>query len=170
MKITGYAIREAIKQHDLRRDTALRAFDGSLRKFPDEEKDTPQKVMEHFLASEHAIAKLQTLQTQYNLKVTVEVLTEKLSLEEAIKRIGGDARAEKMWRSATGPKTDRYAGYSNNDERDPTKVFAKTTVTPSEATKLASAAAKRAGAFRAAIATGNAREIEFENLDAALFE
>ena len=44
------------------------------------------------------------------------------------------------------------------------------TMTIPEITKLASVTAKRAGAFRQAIAVGNAREIELEDLDPALFE
>ena len=170
MKTTGYALREAIKQHELRRDTAARMFDGSLRKFPNEDKEHPTKVVEQFLTAERAISKLQTAQMRYNLAVIVDVQGEKLTLAEAIKRIGGEARVEKMWRSAAGPKPDRYGGYRNDDERDPSKVIAAATVSPSEATKLASTTAKRSGAFRAAIATGNAREVEIEDLDARLFE
>jgi hypothetical protein len=170
MKTTGYALREAIKQFELRRDTAARSFDGSLRKFPDEDKEAPQKIVEQFLKAEGAIVSLQVAQARYNLAVGVEANGEKMSLEEAVKRIGGYARAEKMWRTAAGPKPDRYNTYRNDDERDPTKLVSRITVTPSEAVKLASAAAKRAGALRAAIATGNAREVEIENLDPALFE
>lgn len=170
MKTTGYALREALKQHELLRDTASRAFDGSLKKFDDEEKETSQSVVEQFLIAERAIAKLQVAQMRFNLAVQVDVLGEKMSLGEAIKRVGGEGRAEKMWRSATGPKNDRYSYGSNADERDPSKIVAKPTITAGEATKLASAAAKRAGAFRAAIATGNAREVEIEDLDSTLFE
>lgn len=170
MKTTGYMLREALKQHELRKDTASQAFNGSLKKFDDETKDSPQSIVEQFLAAERAIAQLQIAQKRYNLAVEVEVLGEKMTLAEAVGRVGGEARAEKMWRSATGSKADRYSFGLNADERDPTKLVAKATVTPSEAAKLASAAAKRAGAFRAAIATGNAREVEIENLSPALFE
>lgn len=170
MKTTGYALREAIKQHELRRDTAARAFSGSLKAFPEEKKETPVQVVQEFLVAEKAIAKLQVAQTRYNLGVSVDVLGEKMCLEEAIKRIGGPARAEKMWRTAAGPKPDRYGSSHEADERDPTRVFSVVTITPREAVKLASGAAKLAGAIRAAIATGNAREVEIEDLDAALFE
>lgn len=170
MKITGYALREAIKQFELRRDTASRGFNGTLKAFPDEKKDKPQEVVNQYLAAEKAIAQLQVAQMRYNLAVTVEILGEKMTLAEAIKRVGGPARAEKMWRTAAGPVADRYGGYHNEDVRDPNQVRSTATVTPQEATKLASASAKQAGAYRAAIATGNAREIELENLDASLFE
>ena len=171
MKITGYMLRESIKQHELRRDTAARAFPGTLNKFPNEEKETPHQAVKTFLEAEDAIVRLQVAQSLYNLAVKVEANGEKMTLEEAIKRIGGYARAEKMWRSAAGPKNDRYSSYGNNDrERDHTKVFAKETVTSTEAVKFATAAAKKAGALRAAIATGNASSVEMEDLDPTLFE
>lgn len=175
MKITGYMLREAIKQHELRRDTAARAFDGSLKVFPDEEKDSPSTIVEQFLAAETAVAQLQVAQMRYNLAVTVEVTGQgtyagdKMTLAEAIKRVGGEGRVEKMWRSATGPKKDRYGGY-DNDEIDPTHIRARVVLKASEAVKLASVAGKRAGALRAAIATANAREVEIESLSPTLFE
>lgn len=177
MKITGYMLREAIKQHELRRDTAARAFDGSLKVFPDEEKDSPSTIVEQFLAAETAVAQLQVAQMRYNLAVMVEVTGPgpyagdkvSMTLAEAIKRVGGEGRVEKMWRSATGPKKDRYSGY-DNDEIDPTRIRARAVLKASEAVKLASVAGKRAGALRAAIATANAREVEIESLSPTLFE
>jgi len=169
MKVTGYLLREAIKQHELRRDAAAQAFDGSLKAFPGEEKPTPQSLVDQFLASERAIAKLQVAQMQYNLYVKVNVQGEDMSLAEAIKRVGGEGRSEKMWRSATGTKKDRY-GYSGDDEMDPNRVRSKATITVNEAVKLATQAGKRAGVMRAAIATANAKEVEIEDLSPALFE
>jgi hypothetical protein len=174
MKVTGYMLREAIKQHELRRDTAASAFDGSLKKFPGEEKEAPGTLVEKFLAAEEAIAKLQTAQMRYNLAVIIELpaftgLTAKLTLAEAIKTVGGRGRAEKMWRSAANPnKKDRY-GY-HDDEMDPTRVRAVATIKPSEAMAQATQAGKRAGSLRAAIATANAKEVEIEDLSPALFE
>jgi hypothetical protein len=170
MKITGYQLREAIKQQELRRDTAARAFNGTLKAFPEEKKEKPQDVVGQFLQAEQAIARLQVAQMRYNLGVQIEVHSLKMTLAEAIKLIGGDARAEKMWRSAAGPAPDRYGYGQNDDVRDPNQVRAVATITASEATKLASGAAKRAGGLRAAIAVGNAREFELEGLEPTLFE
>ncbi len=170
MKATGYALREAVKLQELRRDTEARAFAGSLKAFPGDQKTPPQAVVEAFLKAESAIAKLQAAQARYNLAVLVSVEGQNITLSEAIKTIGGVARAEKMWRSAAGPKPDRYGSLRDDDELDPSKVRAKATVTPTEAVKLAASLAKRAGALSAAIATGNTREIEIENLDPSLFE
>lgn len=169
MKVTGWALREAIKEQELRRDTAARAFAGTLKRFPDEQKDDPRKIVGQFLTAEAAVAKLQVAQTRYNLMVTLSFESETITLCEAVKRIGGLGRAEKMWRSATGSKPDRYS-YGNEDVRDPNQVRAISTVTVNEAAGLASAQAKIAGRLRAAIATANAREVEIESLDATLFE
>ena len=170
MKVTGYMLREAIKQHELRRDTASQSFNGSLKKFPDEEKPTPQAVVEQFLAAEAAIARLQVSQMRYNLEVKVNVAGEVMTLGEAIKRVGGLGRAEKMWRLAAGPKKDRYGSDYEQDEIDPAKVRSQATLTVNEAVKLAARAGKQAGAMRAAIATANATEIEVSDLSPVHFE
>jgi hypothetical protein len=170
MKTTGWALKEAIKLQELRSQTAAGAFQGALIKFPDEEKDAPEKIVDAYLQAEASLAKLQVAQKRYNLLVTCEVNGDKMTLEEVIKRVGGPARAEKFWRTAAAPKADRYGGYRNDLTRDPTQIVAKATVTTTEAMKLASVQAKRAGAFRAAIAMGNSREVEIEDLSPALFE
>jgi len=170
MRVTGYAIREAIKQWELRRDTAARAFDGSLKVFDEERgtKESPDQIIQAFLKAELAISKLQVAQARYNLWVLVDTPERMMSLSQAIKMVGGVARAEKMWRSATGPKKERY-GYSD-DERDPNKIVAKPTITVAHAVAQATLLGKRAGSFRAAIAVANAKELEIEDLDETLFE
>ena len=170
MKITGYALREAIKRHELRRETAAGQFDGSKHAFEDEKKDSLQKVMEAFLTAETAVAKLQTAQMRYNLAVTIDVAGfGSMTLAEAIKVIGGLGRGAKMWKSVAAPKRDRYASEPSR-ERDPGRIFAKAQISTSDAVKLASEADKRCGALRAAIAVGNAREVDVEGLDGSLFE
>lgn len=170
MKVTGYQLREAIKQHTLKRDSLASSFNGTLKVFPgiDFVKDAPAVVMDEFLAAELAVTKLQVAQMQYNLAVRVTVLGERMTLAEAIKRVGGPARAEKMWRSVAAPKRESY--YRDDDELDKTKVRAIPTISAKDSIKLAQAAAKQAGAFRAAIAIGNAEEILLDDLSSELFE
>lgn len=171
MKITGYGLREAIKQAELRRDTAAGAFSGSLKKFPDDEaKETPEAIVDAFTRSERALAALQVAQMRYNLAVQVELVGEKLTLAEAIKRVGGAGRIEKMWKGAIGDSSSRRHSYEDPDERDTTKIRAVRTVTASDAMKYATVAGKRAGALRAAISVANGKEVEIEGLDPALFE
>lgn len=169
MKITGYLLREAIKQQGLKRDSLASSFNGTLKKFPEEKKELPNDVMNDFLTAELAVTKLQVAQMRYNLAVQVTVLGERMTLAEAIKRVGGPARAEKMWRSVNSPKRESYS-YRDDDEMDPNKIRAIPVITVKESLKLAQGAAKHAGAFRAAIATGNAVEVEIEDLSSELFE
>lgn len=170
MKTTGWGLKEAIKTHELRRDTAARSFNGSLKAFVDEQKQKPQDIVKQFLDAEAAIATLQVAQAKYNLGVKVQFEGQTITLCEAVKRIGGLGRAEKMWRAATGAKPDRYSSYRDETVREPNQIRAQDTISPSEAAKLASTVAKQAGRLRAAIATANGTEVEVENLDSSLFE
>lgn len=168
MKTTGYGLREAIKFHKLRSDEAASSFDSTLKVFEGDLKEAPQAVVERYLAAEAAVSQLQTAQAKYNLIVKVDVDGVLITLSEAIKRIGGLGRAEKMWRSAASPKKDRYSTFE--DTRDPTREHAKPTISATEAAALASKVAKTAGRFRAAIATANTVEVDIIDLDPALFE
>lgn len=169
MKTTGYALREAIKQHELRRDTASRVFTSSLKMFEGEVKEHPEEIMGAFLKAEDAIARLQTAQMRYNLSVFVTAQGRTLVLATAIKLLGGIARAEKMWRTATGPKENPYAPYGD-DVREMNQIRAKATIKTQDAMKLAATEAKRSAALRQAVAVANATEIEVEGLDGSLFE
>jgi hypothetical protein len=170
MKTTGYALREAIKQYELRRDTASGTFNQSLKKFPDEQKETPQAVIETFTKAEAALAKLQVAQMRYNLAVQVEANGERMSLAEAIKRIGGVGRIEKMWKSTVSEKNTRPSYMDDVDTRDPNQIRAIRTITAADAVKLAIQTGKKAGSLRAAIAVANGKEVEVEDLDSSLFE
>jgi hypothetical protein len=163
MKITGYKLKEMIKRAEMVRDTVASLFSASLFKFEDETKDSPQKVVEKFQKADLALAQLQTIQARYNLTVEVDVLGEKMTLMEAVKRVGGAGRVEKMWRSASGEKRDRYSSYRDeNMTRDKNEIRATATLNKSQALELAQEAAKVAGALRAAIAEGNSREVELD--------
>lgn len=169
MKTDGYALREAIKQWELRKEVAECGFSGSLHKFKDDVKETPQQIVEAYLKAEDAIAKLQVAQMRYNLAVKVEVQGEGMTLAEAIKRSGSAGRIEKMWKTATSQERHHRYGDDGltrvaNQERAEATLDAKT------AMNLATHAGKRSGAFRAAIATANAAKVEVEDLNPALFE
>jgi hypothetical protein len=170
MQVTGYALREAIKRHTLRRDTAASMFSGTLKKFPDDKKPAPDEVMATFVSADIAIAQLQTLQMRYNLALKVSVTGVEISLAEAIKRVGGVGRVEKMWRGSAAPEKDRYGGMREDDERDPTRIRSKSTLSPLEAADRALRAGKLAAELRQVIAVANATVVEFEGLSAELFE
>lgn len=169
MKTDGYALREAIKQWELRKEVAERAFAGSLHKFADEVKETPQQVVDAYLQAEESIAKLQVAQMRYNLAVTVDVRGQAMTLAEAIKMSGSAGRVEKMWKTAT-PQEQRRHRYDDDLTRTPGQERAEATIDVKTTVVLATKAGKRSGAYRAAIATANAVKVEIEDLNSALFE
>lgn len=172
MKVTGYKLREAIKEWELRRDAAQESFDGTLAKFDDEAKESPLVVMETINKCEKIIAHLQTVQVAYNLSVRVDVLGEQISLAEAVKRVGGVERSELMWRNAMRALAPArsysrnrltYGGAVANQEE-----MAKATLTQADAREQTSLAAKMVGAVKAAIATGNCFELDITDLNPEL--
>ena len=167
MKVTGYRFQHTLRELAHSRDIASGQFDDSLKVFPGEVKVRPEDAMRAFLDAEAKIAKLQTAQSQYNLKVGVQVLDKRMTLSEAVKLVGGAGRAEKMWRAAAAPAKDRY-GF-NKDMRSAGDVIAASTVSLVEAATHAKEAARWASALREAIQVGNATELDLE-VDPALFE
>lgn len=159
MNVNGYQLREAIKQWELKRDAHARQFDGSLKSFPGEQKETPEQIITATLKCDNAIALLQAAQAYYNNQITVTFNGSRITLTQAVKMLGGHARAEKMWRKVATPDKDRY-GYNNDSERDPTKIYATPTISPELAVTKATEMAKLTGELRQIIATGNAKESE----------
>lgn len=167
MKITGYRLREAIKQWQLKKDSLEGVLTNSLTIFPGETKPHPRDVIGQLVDAENAIARLQEAQARYNLGVHVDGPRGRMSLSLAIKFLGGLARAEKSWRKASGKQEDRY-GFGRDTERDPTKLYAKQQVTPEEAVEEALKAAKLTSELRAAIAAGNATAYVVEDLEESI--
>lgn len=163
MKVTGYQLREAIKAQSARRDFAASQFSDTLRVFPGEVKSSPVDVMETLVKAERAVATLQVAQMEYNLAVPVPGFS---TLAQAIKLIGGLARAEKMWRSCAAPKEDRYS-MSRSGERAADVIVATNTVTREAAHEQAVRLAKIASTLRQSIAVANATEVEID-LDSGL--
>lgn len=158
MKVTGFLLREAIRRWELRRDTAANQFEDSLKRFPDDDKPTPEAVVAAFSTAETNIASLQAAQARYNLRINLDVLGAEMTLCEAVKRLGGAGRLDKMWRTAAGGKKDRY-GYRDDNPRKTDEIRATPTVTVKAAMEYANKASAWAGALRAAIAKGNGTEV-----------
>lgn len=169
MKVTGYKLREAIRRFELQRDTTVNLFKDSLHVFDDESKADPISLMQKFRDAEFAVVTLQEAQQRYNLKVSIDVYGKKIFLAAGVKMLGGAGRAAKMWREAVSEKDDRHS-YRSNLERSKDTIAAKRVVTYDIALKEANKADAYAGALRAAIATGNATEMEIEGLEPMLFE
>jgi hypothetical protein len=165
MKFTGYQIREALRRWGMKRDMASSQFEGSLKKFDDEDKADPNRVMNDFMLADEKIARLQLAQDIYNLGVMVTIKSrvgtdvKQMSLAQAVKLVGGAGRAEKMWRSAANPSKDRYS-MSADDVRKEGEVRSKPVMAASEMMRRAEEISRYASSLRAAMATGNAVEIE----------
>lgn len=162
MRVTGYQLREAIKAQSARRDFAAAQFADTLKVFPGETKPNPLEVMNQLTAAEYAVAMLQVAQMRYNLQVKIGAAT----LAEAVKRIGGIARVEKMWRVVAAPKKDRYS-LSERGERNADTIVAHDAVSRDAAHAQAQVMARHASTLRQEIAVANATVIEMD-LDASL--
>ena len=159
MKVNGYRLREALRRHQLIRETAAAQFTPSLIVFPGEKKQSPFDIAGAVERAELAIAAIQTAQSQYNASVPLLIGGEARSLTSAIKRLGALQRVEKLWRVAATGKKDKYAHYRSDspDRKKADEVIAERAVSPEEAMMAAEIVAKELGALREAIATANDR-------------
>jgi hypothetical protein len=172
MKTTGYKLRHAIREAEHVKNLAASRWDDSLHAFEDELafKATPSTLMAQYVECENRLAALQLAQTRYNLGVTVDVLGTKMTLCEAVKRVGGAGRAEKMWRSAAGGEKKDVYSRGRELTRSTDEVRAMRTISVDAALAEAKRAARFASALREAIEVGNSTELDIEGLDASLFE
>ena len=166
-EVTGYQLREAIKIQETLKIATVCKFEWSLKKFEDEEKESPIAIDKVIRESDYNIAHLRTAQSAYNLLVEVEVRDRKMPLAQAIKLVGGAGALEKMWRLAAAPKVDRYAARDDLVRRAD-EIHQKPTISSQEATGHAISAAKWAGALRAAIAEGNGVKANIDFLNPEL--
>lgn len=161
MKVTGFQISNALRELYHVRDIAAATWADCQYAFAGENKPHPDDVALRFMDAEAKVAKLQVAQQHYNLTVRVSVQGQQMTLSEAVKRVGGAGRMEKMWRSYAVPKKDRYERgpevVRNKDE-----VHAGRVIPTHAATDRARAASRFANALRSAIQIGNATEIEID--------
>lgn len=171
MKINGYKIQHRLKELRDRRDIAASQFSNGLWQF-EADKDSkmhPNEAMETFADCEFKIAQLQVLQARYNLEVEVTAGKQTMTLHEAVKRIGGAGRMEKMWRTAAASTgTDRF-GYGRDMERSKENEYAQRMISVEACMDSSRTASKFAASLREAVQFGNATSIEME-VDAALFD
>ncbi len=171
MLVTGNRILDALDFLKERTKTLDSQFQSSLYAF---ESDTPSRdpreIMDEFAQVGDQVARLQELQAAYNLRVEVEVEGTQMSLQRVLQLIANANRAKTLWAKAALPQADNpYAYMTNQRQRDKDNEYAKAVVPESEAQALADAATRRALAFKQALRSGNAREVEMD-ADGSLFE
>lgn len=157
--INGYQIREALKRWRIRHEVSDKQFSESLFVFKSEDKLPPDKVIEDFKKADEAIALLETIQQGYNRQISMTVLGRAMTLDLAVKLVGGAGRVEKMWRTAaTSTGRDRYSSREMSRRAD--EEYAQRVVPQDQASLKADEAARYASALRAAIAEANSKTIE----------
>ena len=165
MQVTGYKIREAIQHWELKKEALQAEWGNSLSVYEDEDRRAPETIFEEIRQAELAVARLQTVQTQFNLAVKVDILGESISLCETVKRVGGAGRLKNLWAGATTPRRNFYGP----EVRDPSMNYAEATVTPKEVMDQQAKAQKYTNALRTAISTANAVTTNLD-VDPKLFE
>ena len=168
MKITGYKLQHRLRELAHLRDMAAGQFDRGKHRFEGEDKPTSLEAFRRFSTAENAIARLQTAQAEYNLSIQVTAEGQSMTLCEAVKRVGGAGRMEKMWRSIAAPRRDRYA-YGEDGVRNKDEERAAPTISTDEALQQATRAARWASALREAIQVANATERDID-INPELFE
>jgi hypothetical protein len=158
--VNGFRLQNLIREQVTQRDVLAKRFADSQRKFPGEDKPSPESVMERLRTAERLISKLQVLQDQYNLAVQVTLGNEQQTLAYAVNIIGSMGREEKSWRLCATGKEDRY-GY-RDEQRDANAVYAIQVVSPEAAAELSMVAGRRAAQCREVIAVGNATKMSFD--------
>jgi hypothetical protein len=168
MKITGYQLTYRLKELQDLREIASSQFSASLYQFEEEmgSKQRPEELMRIYDECERKIAALQVAQARYNLAVEVEVLGRSMPLHEAVKLVGGAARAAKMWKDAA-KNTGRNPYMCGDVSRDKDHEYARRMVSVEECLEQSLQASRWASALRQAIQKANGTELEID-LDEAL--
>ena len=157
-------LKERVKTLDAQFQSSLYVFEG------DEPARDPREMMGELQDTHARIARLQEVQAAYNLAVTVEVQGETMTLQRVLQLIAGANRAKTLWGKAATPEADNpYAFGLSQRQRVKDNEYAEPVVSMTEAQELANAATRRALAFKQAIRSGNAREVELD-VEPGLFE
>lgn len=178
MQVSGYELREALRNWVTRREILSKQFTKSLWAFPGEDTSAnpPEGVALRFQVADRNVATLEEAQQYYNLQVKVCLNCFKdeppsvYTLSRAVKLVGGAGRYEKMWRTAAVDTGDgnRWGDRDLVRRNDETK--AERTVPIDQCVRLAERASKFANALRSGIAKANTSFIEIPFLTQDLFE
>jgi hypothetical protein len=165
MMITGNRILDALDMLKERVKTLDAQFKPSLFRFEDEDEDEkrdPRDILREYEALQARIARLQEAQAAYNLRVEVDVLGERMTLQRVLHLIGSAARVKAHWQSAASPEEPSIYQFNPLRQRDKEHEYAKRVVPMAEAQSLADRASRNAMALKQAIRSGNAREVEMD--------
>jgi hypothetical protein len=175
MKVTGYQLMDRIEALRQQAQTISGQFADSLYRFadPTEEKADPRDLMRDYMACERQVALLQAAQAAYNVRVTVDVAGEVMSLQQAVKLIGSANRVKTNWLSTVKPPSEQRGVVSHyyittGNVRDKDSEYAVRVVSIPECLRLSQEATDFATALKQAIRAGNAVELDLD-IDPGLF-
>ena len=174
MEVTGHQLRRVLKRWERRRGLLQSQWQQSQYAFGDEDKPSPEEVLSDLAECEARIAQLQAAQTQYNLTVEVTVRFAagegRMSLLEAIKRVGGVSRLEALVKQAA--QTEGNTGYYFAQQamtRSADEERAVRQLDTARAGALLDHYGDMAEALREAIAVGNETAVDLPGLGPELF-
>lgn len=171
MRVTGYMMLDRIEALQEQARTLESQFKAALFRFPNEgeEKPNPRDLMNSYQASQQKLAMLQEAQAEYNLRVSITVAGEAMTLQRAVKLIGSAGHIKNQWKTAA--QDNEYNQYFGNAlrQRDKDAEYAERVVSVAECLQFADEAGRQATALKQAIRAGNATEMELE-LDPGVFE
>ena len=165
MLVTGNMILDALDFLKERVKALETQFSQSLFRFADDEdKRDPREILQEFQTLHSRIAQLMEVQAAYNLRVRVRVLGEEMTLQRVIAMVSSANRVKSLWAQAADQKSANPYHFMSMSpmSRDKEHEYAKPVVPMSEAREHADAASRTALAFKQAIRSGNAREVEMD--------
>lgn len=173
MNVNGYRLKRMLRSLERRRGYLKNRWSDSLWAFPGEEKPNPEALLDELREVEFNLAQVQTAQARYNLEIEVDVKhggeRERMSLLEAIKRVGGASRLEQMAKAASSSEEQYYYGHSPHT-RSTEAEHATRQLAPERAAERMDQLGEYAEALREAIAIGNETTIDIDGLDSSLSE
>lgn len=172
MKITGYDLRSAINEWEGIAAVNRQLFVANALAFPseitDETKDRVKGYMRAYKEAEENVARLQTIQAEYNLSVRVDWGEGEHSLAYVVKMIGGAGRAVGLWKKilpTQDPYYSRHPMTRSEGEENQIPILDDTTIQEN-----LRRARRRADAIRNAIGKGNATPYDIGDEFRPLFD
>lgn len=180
MEVNGYDIKEKIKELIEQEHFLKIQFETSVYTFENEQKKNPLDIAKDYLNTCERITKLQCLQQQYNLFMSVLLepgeLNSEISLAEAVKKVSQIDCMRNMWKSTTSKKNLDIYGRSLNSDKQRSKDIEVATRQISEEDSIieCNKYTKVASNLRKAIAIANAKYVKlgespFSNFSSDLF-
>jgi len=171
MKVTGYQLRQAIDSKQIDLEAARERFNRNLFQFSGEGGEDPLAIGLEICDLELDIVQLQAAQAEYNVSADICLGADKMTIAEAVKRVGVYERMRGLWKSAMST-TQGSRSYFDYDRsvRSRENEYAEKAISDNDAKGMAKDFQRDLSEIRAAIAKANTVEREMDRLDPEWFE